>query len=142
MNTKKIIVGGLIGGVAYFIVSIGGWMAFYGDMFTTHCRNGLFKTDAETNFPVLIVANLLYGLLLSYVLHHMGGMNLNKGVVAGTVIGLLYFASFDLTFYSASHLFKGYKIVALDILLYAVYSGITGAAVGAYFGRSSEAASR
>ncbi|MFM7839254.1 MAG: DUF2177 family protein [Chitinophagaceae bacterium] len=130
MNTNKLIIGGLLGTVAYFIVNMVVWLTFYNNILTTHTLSGIMKSDEEANLPVLIVATLAYGFLLSYVITSKSGMNLSKGFVTGTVIGLLVNATFDLTFYASSKIFKGYKIVLLDIVLYAFVSGIAGAVIG------------
>lgn len=130
MNTNKLIIGGLLGTIAYFIVNMVVWLTFYNNILTTHTLSGIMKSDEEANLPALILATLAYGFLLSYVITSKSGMNLSKGFVIGTVIGLLFNASFDLTFYASSNIFKGYKIVLLDIALYALVSGIAGAVIG------------
>jgi hypothetical protein len=136
MNTNKLIIGGVLGTIVYFVVTTVVWMTFYNQIFTTHSLTGFMKPDEEINYPALLLSTAAFGFLLSYVITGKSGMNLSKGFITGTVIGFLYNATFDLTFYSSSHLFKGYKIVLLDIVLYAVLAGIAGAAVGWYAQRS------
>src|SRR5258706_14671411 len=70
MNTKTL-VGGLIGAVAFFFL---GWVIFgmvLGPMTDSYANMRCMRPKAEISLPLLIVANLLWGLTFAYLFSKM-----------------------------------------------------------------------
>jgi|SRR5690242_6149514 hypothetical protein len=131
MNTKKIFIGGIIGGVVYFFL---GWV-FYGklltDFFTKNsvAPQGVSKPMDQFIWWALILGNIIAGFILSYVFVKANIKTIGSGLGTGLVLGLLIAASWDLTMYATSNLSNSTAVLA-DIAVFGVMSAISGAVVG------------
>lgn len=138
MNTKTLL-GGLIAGIVTFLL---GWL-IYGnllmDYFNSHSAHydGLMK-DPEVIWEIGI-ANLVWGLLLAFIFSMSGVKSVSKGFTTGFIIFLLSTLGSDLLAHGLMNLW-GYKLIAIDVICSAAMGGIAGAALGWWFGRSSQAA--
>ena len=135
MNTKNFIVGGLIGGVVYFLL---GWL-FYGNL-----MNQFFidhpGTATNVDRPMdqfvwwsLGLGNLLFGFLLAYVFARSGVATLTSGLIVGGIVGFLACAAIDFTMYGTTNI-ASKQMVAADIAVFTVMSAIVGAIIGAVNG--------
>ena len=135
MNTKNFFLGGIVGGVVYFLL---GWL-FYGTLLTTffHEHPGT-ATNVEKPMDqmvwwALILGNLLTGFLLAYIFSKSGVSTLASGLVTGAVVGLLMCTSIDLIMYATTNI-SSKKAMAADVATFTVMSAIAGAVVGAVMG--------
>ncbi|MDB5224158.1 MAG: hypothetical protein JWN83_2825 [Chitinophagaceae bacterium] len=132
MNTKNFLIGGIVGGVVFFLL---GWL-FYGNLFAGYFKDhpgsatNVERTMEQFQWWALILGNLLAGFLLAYVFSKSGVASLSSGLVTGLVLGLLFSASIDLIMYATTNTMSKH-IVAADIGITTVMWGITGAVVGA-----------
>ena len=135
MNTNKFLVGGIIGGIAYFIL---GWLV-YGMLLMDFMTNnagtatGVMKAESEMVWWALIVGNLLSGLALSYVLNKAGASGAAAGASVGAVFGLLVCAAFDFTMFGTSNIYT-MKAILVDIAASTVMTAVVGGIVGWYLG--------
>lgn len=135
MNTKNFMVGGLVGGVVYFLL---GWL-FYGNLMTQFFRdNPGTATNVERPMDqmvwwALILGHLLFGFLLSYIFAKSGVSTLTNGLVTGAVVGFLMCSAVDLTMYGTTNISSKKGVVA-DIAIFTVMSAIVGAVIGAVNG--------
>ncbi len=131
MNTKKFLIGGIVGGIVYFLL---GYL-FYGNLLTD-----FFKNNAGTAKDVdramdqfvwwsLALGNILSGCLLAYVFIKSNINTVGSGLVTGAVIGLLVASSYDFISYGVSNLTTTTSALG-DIGTFTVMSAITGAVVG------------
>lgn len=136
MNTKKIFIGGIAGGVVYFLL---GWL-FYGKLLTDFfaknagSATGVDKPMDQFVWWALILGNIVTGFILSYVFVKANIKTVGGGIGTGLVLGLLIAASWDLTMYATSNLMNSTAMLA-DIAVSAVISAIAGAVVGWICGR-------
>ncbi|MFI5185889.1 MAG: hypothetical protein ACHQF0_04145 [Chitinophagales bacterium] len=134
MNSK-FIVGGIVGGIAYFIL---GWV-IYGmllkDFFTSN--GATMKPNSDMVWWALIVGNLAMGFLLAYVIGK-GSASAGSGAATGFVLGLLITVGYDLIMYATAANAGTLKGIAADIAVSAVLSAIVGAIVGAVMGMSKK----
>ncbi len=130
MNIKKLLIGGIVGGVAFFLL---GWLA-YGillrDFFVNH--HGL-PVPKDLNRPEMLylylcLGNLLSGFLLSYVFIRASVKTAVSGFVTGGVIGFLVSSSVDSTMYSMTNMMSRTGVL-VDVITFAVMSAITGALI-------------
>jgi hypothetical protein len=141
MNTNKFLVGGIIGGIAYFLL---GWLV-YGmllmDFMTANAgtATGVMKAEADMIWWALIVGNLFSGLALAYVLTKAGVSSASAGAAVGAVFGLLICAAFDFTFYGTSNIFT-MKGLLVDIAVSTVMSAVVGGIIGWYLGMGKKTA--
>jgi uncharacterized membrane protein len=131
MNTKKFLIGGLVGGIIYFLLGY----AFYGnllsDFFVKNAGSatGVSRSMDQFVWWSLILGSLLEGCLLSYVFIKSNANSVGSGLVTGAAIGLLTSASYDLISYATSNLMNKTGVLG-DIVTFTVMSAIAGAIVG------------
>ena len=129
MNMKKLIAGGIAGGVAFFFL---GWVA-YGmllmDFMTAHSRrSAAFRSEDEMIFWAMILGNLAYGFLVSLIINRTPNASVAQGASTGFITGLLYAAAVNFTTYAQIDLF-GKKVMAADILTMAILTAVIGAVI-------------
>lgn len=136
MNTRSFITGGLIAGTVYFFL---GWLVFgilLADTMKDHMNESLMRKNEDMILWALIVGNVCYGFLLSYIFQHMGVNNARRGSAAGATIGLITSLTFDLNFFGTSTMYKDLLIVAFNASAFLVVSAITGLVLGKWMGRT------
>ena len=130
---KKIIWGTLAGGIFAFFF---GWL-FFGiilagpmESFQGEGVASIYLPEDQLNWLSLIVSNLLWGLLTTFVMVKwaktegwMGGMKV------AAVLFFLIAATWDTSFYSMTTLFTLSGLI-LDVVATTVYAAIVGAVVG------------
>jgi hypothetical protein len=133
MNSK-VLIGGVIGGVAFFLLGYLLYGLLMADMLAncTSCQ----KPMAEINFVVLAVGNLFIGWGIAYILSKWAGASsFNTGATAGAVIGLLLGIGFDCTAYATNNMFTGTTCILYDVIIIVVMWAITGGLIGWWMGR-------
>ncbi len=139
MNSQKFVVGGLAGGIVYFLL---GWL-IYGMLLKDFMTNnmwaaGSMRADADTIWWALIVGQLAGGFFLAYVLGKANANSAGSGAGIGFILGLLVCLSFDLTMYGVSTTVTSLKGLAADVAASAVISAVAGAVVGWVLGMSKK----
>lgn len=131
MNTKKFLIGGLVGGIIYFLL---GYL-FYGkllsDFFHNHAgtATGVDRAMDQFEWWSLILGNVLGGCLLSYVFIKSNVSSAGSGLLTGAVIGLLTASSYDFISYGVANTMTTTSVLG-DICTFTVMSAIAGAIVG------------
>jgi hypothetical protein len=132
MNIKKLLAGGVAGGIAYFLL---GWliygMALKGFM-EAHQVPGIMKSEAEFmgNMHFMVISNLILGLMIAYIYSLANINSLMEGLKVGLIFGLLMALSFDLMMFAMSNMFDGMTSLAVDIAASTVFTGLGAAVVG------------
>ena len=130
MKTNKILLGGLTGGGALFLL---GWV-IYGiilmDFATANYNQCMNRPMQEMVWWSLILSNLALGFLISTIFSWSGTTGLMAGAKVGGTIGILLSLSMDLSFYSMTTMYKDLSVMFVDIIVYTVYLAIAGAVVG------------
>ena len=140
MNTNKFLVGGIIGGIAYFLLGYLVWGMLLMDFMTNNAGSatGVMKTNDQFIWWALIVGNLFSGFLLSYVLNKSGSNSAGSGAATGAVIGLLVSAGFDFIMYGVANL-STLNGALVDILASTVVAAVVGGIIGGYLGMGKKA---
>ena len=131
MNTKKFLIGGLVGGVVYFLL---GYL-FYGNLLSDFFHNnagtatGVDRAMDQFEWWSLVLGNVLSGCLLSYVFVKSNVSSAGSGLITGGVIGLLMAAAYDFISYGVANIMTTTSVLG-DIGTFTVMSAITGAVVG------------
>lgn len=142
MNTNKFLVGGIIGGVANFLL---GWLVWgmllmnFMNEHTSEVGKAAQRGDENMIWWALIAGNLLWGLVLSYVLNKAGSNSASAGASTGAVIGLLVSAAYNCFFYAFMDM-GDMTAMAVDIIANTVVSAIVGGVIGWYLGMGKKAA--
>ena len=133
MNTKTLI-GGLMGGVVYFLLGMLVYQFLMKDMMASNMN--CMRPEAEMSLPLGIVANLLWGLFLAFVLSKWQNVNsFGSGLQAGALFTAALAVAVDVGFYAYSTLFNSWSGVAIDVVVNVVMGAIVGGVIGWWFGR-------
>ena len=133
MITKKIIIGGFVAGVIYFLL---GWLMygkFLRDFFHQNATVQVDRPDDQIIFWALIAGNLLMGLLIAFIVVKTNSTSFSSGMATGIVVGLLMSAGFDLVMYGTANILN-LNAVGADIATATIITAIAGGVVGAISG--------
>ncbi len=133
MNSK-VLLGALIAGVAAFLL---GWLIFGILLMDFYLANsteypGLMKDSP--NFVLIFVANVAWGLMLSYVFNLANIRSVRNGAISGAIIFLLTSLGIDLLYLAQMNLMNTTAIV-VDVIANAFLGLIIGAILGWWFSR-------
>lgn len=117
MNAKNFIVGGIVGGIADFLL---GWL-FYGVLFTN-----IYPQNENTKLEFIFLGCMTFGFFISLIFTKWAAItNIMSGLKAGAIIGLFYGLSMNFFMYSSQEV--NYQLLGLDT----VVNVLMGAGVGA-----------
>ena len=141
MNTKKLFIGGIVGGIINFFL---GYL-FYGKLLMNYFAEhhgptqGFMRADpvAMPFLIYLILGNLLIGFLLAYIFLKARINSFGGGLVTGGVIGLLYTAAYDCLQYATTTLMSKHGCLA-DIIASAIMTAISGAVIALVIGKGNQ----
>jgi hypothetical protein len=129
MKTNKILLGGLAGGVTFFLL---GWLV-YGILLMNFTQANFnqcsMRPIEEMIWWSLILSNLAYGLLLSVICNWSNATKFMDGARIGGIIGLLMGLSIDLSFYSMSTMYSNFTAIMVDVIVSTVMTAIVGGVV-------------
>jgi len=133
MNTKMLI-GGIIAGVAFFFL---GYL-IYGILLTdmmatcTSCQRPM----EELNMAFLVIGSLFMGILLSYILSKWAGVStFMGGIMAGGTVGLLLGIAMDCMSYATTTMYNSVTCIIYDIVITSAIWAIMGGLIGWWQGR-------
>ena len=137
MNTKTLL-GALIAGVVSFLL---GWLIFGILLMDYYAANkvqypGLLKDPMEI-WPIA-VADLVWGLLVSWIFSMANIKTVAKGVTVGFLIGFLMVLGFDLFVYAELNLYST-RLLGLDVIMNGIMGAASGAVLGWWYGRPAKA---
>ena len=137
MNTSKFVIGGIIGGVLFFLL---GWL-IYGmllmDFMAQHMSSaaaGVMRPETEWPWWAMILGNMGLGFLVSYVISKANVASATAGATTGAVVMFLFSLSINFMMYAQMNLYD-LTSIAVDMVSSAVIGAIAGAAVGWWNGR-------
>lgn len=136
MNTQKILIAGVIGGVFAFLAGFVIWGLLLKDVSPSGMAN-VMRGDENMVWWALVVSNLLWGFLLAYIFVQWANIStLQGGAVAGGLLGFLISAAYDTGMYSITTLFE-LKDVLMDIITNTVWTALIGTIIGWWLGRGA-----
>jgi hypothetical protein len=142
MNTNKILVGGIIGGIVSFLLGWLVWGMLLADFMTQHqteAGKAVMRGEENMIWWAMIVANLFYGWLVSYVVGKAGSNSIGSGATTGAVTGLLFAVSIDCILYGTTDISDTTWLI-VDVVANTVVTAIIGAVIGWYMGMGKKAA--
>jgi hypothetical protein len=129
METNKILLGGLAGGVAFFLL---GWV-IYGILLMDFSMANYNQCNArpmeDMVWWAMILSNLTSGLLLALIFSWSKTTGILTGAKVAGIVGLLFAISIDLSFYAMTTTFLKSSAILVDIVAYTVMSAIAGAVI-------------
>jgi uncharacterized membrane protein len=134
MDIKKIVTGGITGGIIFFLL---GWL-IYGILLMDFMKANPGAVSgfdrAAPDMMYLVAGNLFSGFLMAYIFTKANVNTLINGLITGAVIGLLMAASYDCMSYALTNLMSK-KMILADLLAAGAISALTGAVVGLIMGK-------
>lgn len=140
MDIKKLLVGGIVGGILYFGL---GYLV-YGNLLMSFMKNhqgtamGVDRTMEDFQFLYLIIGNLLSGFLLAYIFVKANVSTAASGFVTGGIIGLLNSASFNSIMYGVTNIMSKTGM-ATHVVAATVISAVVGAIIAMVMGMGKKA---
>ena len=129
MQTNKILLGGVAGGVALFLL---GWV-IYGillmDFASTNYNQCMNRPNMDMIWWALILSNLAFGFLLAFIFSRTGTTGFVGGAKLGAIIGILLSVSIDLGYYSMTTMYVRPSAILVDVAAYIIYIALAGAVV-------------
>ena len=138
MDTKKLVLGTLAGGVAYFILGFIIYAILMEDFFAANMVKGIAKSETEMKYYPMVAGNLAHAALLAYIFMAWANIQTFRGgLYAGAIIGFLMAAGFDLISYDTSKIMSMVGTL-VDIVVYAIMTALVGGVIGAVLGMGNK----
>lgn len=139
MDIKKWVIGGITGGVLFFLL---GWM-IYGmllkSFMESHTGTAGNIMRVEPDFLYLAIGNLAMGFAVAYVLLKANVSSMAGGFVTAGIFGLLIGVGFDCMMYATSTVISK-TAMAADVAASTVMIAIVGAVVAMVMGMGKKTA--
>lgn len=135
MNTKMI-VAGLLGGIAFFFLGWLVWGILLMDMMAQHSNAACMKPAEEMNMAYMVVANLLWGWTYAYIFSNWpSARTFSTGLIGGAIISVALGVAMDLYSLSMTTMMTSTTPMLLNLVANAVVGGIVGGVVCWWLGR-------
>ena len=139
MDIKKLLMGGIVAGILFFLL---GWLAYvkiFGTFFANHPGSAGSLDRKDMLLVYIALGNLLHGFLLSFVFVKAKVGTVASGLVTGGIIGFLFAGGIDSIMYGTSTIISR-TACAADVAIVTVMWAITGAIIGAMMGMGKKPA--
>ena len=138
MDTKKLLLGTLVGGVAFFL--LGG--LFYGlllmDFFMNNAGTATGVNKEEPVYWALILGNLVTAFFFTYVFMKFGNVrSFGNGLKAGAIFAFLYALSIDLIMLGVANI-SSITSTLVDVAVFTTMGAIAGGVIGMLIADKSE----
>jgi len=140
MDTKKLLMGTVVGGITYFIL---GWV-IYGmlmmSMLAEYSNPACMRAETDMVWWAMIAGNLSFAALLTFVFQKTGNVNsFGAGAQFGGALALLFSVSVDLMMYATSTMMTSPMGIVLDVAAATVMGAIAGGVIAAVTGNKAAA---
>lgn len=137
MNTKVL----LAVFVALILSFFGGWVIWgiaLMDFYQANTSEGFLALQKEEiDWVLMILAQIGWAVLLTWVLVKTGSTTAKKGAATAAILAGLITLSFDLFFHATAEMLTGLTVIVVDVLVNIAWGAVIGAAVGMILGRKS-----
>jgi len=137
MSTKSIIAA-IVGAIVAFFAGWVIWGMLLMDFYEAHSTQyeGLYKEPMI--YAGIFVSQLAWGFLLAYLFEKMGVTTFAAGFLQGVIIFFLISLAFDVFMYSSMNLMDT-TVIAVDVIVNAIFGGIVGGVIAMMLGRGKVA---
>jgi hypothetical protein len=138
MDIKKWVIGGITGGVLFFLL---GWV-IYGMLLKSFMEGhpgAAGSVFREPDFLYLAIGNLAMGFAIAYILLKGNVSSMAGGFVTAGIVGLLIGIGFDSMMYATSTVISK-TMMAADVAASTVMTAIVGAVVAMVMGMGKKTA--
>lgn len=131
----RILRGTVFGGIAFFFLGWLVWGVLLMDFSKANYNQTIYLPDDEMIWWAMIASNLVLALLVTLALNWAGAKTITDGLKFGALVGGLYALTTDLGMYSMTTVISNLTAVAVDTLVYAAVTAITGAVIVLTWGK-------
>lgn len=140
MDIKKLVIGGITGGILYFFL---GWLVYgnlLADFMKTHpgTATNVDRAMEDMNWMYLVIGNLVSGFLIAFIFVKGNVNSLANGLVTGAILALLMSTAFDTIMYATTNIVSK-KMMLADVLAAGAMGAVVGAIVGFVLGKLNKA---
>ena len=137
MDTKRFIIGTLVGGITLYLVGYLIWTVAFADFFAANAGSATgVDRDAQLVWAVVLGNLSLAALVTLAVGSKAGSATIGTGFKIGAIVGFLVWFGVDFIHYGISNI-SNLTATVVDPLLELVHSGIGGAVIAAVLGRGA-----
>jgi hypothetical protein len=134
MDTKRFVVGTVVGGVVLFALGYVIFELLFGSFMAAN-SNALPGLDREQpQFWAVGVSCLAYAALICYAMGRRGAVSVVAGATVGAIVGLLLWATADFMMFAFQNA-ATLTVTLVDPLLAIVHAGIAGAVIALVVGK-------
>jgi hypothetical protein len=131
----KILKGTLIGGIVFFLL---GWLVYgilLADFMTSNYNQCAYRPMEEMVWWAMILSNLIYAYFLTLILKWTGAQGLLDGLKTGALVGLLFAATIDFSFYAMTTMFYNMGAILVDLIASTAMTAAIGIAIVLLWGK-------
>jgi hypothetical protein len=134
MKASKLLLGGLAGGVVFFLL---GWLIYgiilmdFSSANYNQCSN---RPEEDMIWWAMILSNFAYAYLLAFIMYWMKSGGVLTGLKVGAIAGFLMSFAFDMGMYSMTTMFINPGAMFVDVIAYTFMAAISGLVIGAIMG--------
>lgn len=138
MDTKKLLMGTIVGGIAYFFL---GWI-IYGmalmSVMAEYSNTACMRAEADMVWWALILSCFASAALITSIFLKVGNVSsFGSGAQLGAMISFLVSASMDLGMYSMTTSFTGLTGIVIDVVAATVMGAVVAGIIAVIIGRGS-----
>ncbi len=135
---NKFLVGGLIGGVASFLLGYLVYGLALSSMMSEEAMAGVNRDMAAFSWPFLILGNFGFGFLYAYILTKSNTGGFGGAATMGAVLGFFFAFAYNSIMYATTNLIT-IKGICLHVVASVVVGALVCGIIGAYLGKAKTA---
>ncbi len=136
MNTNRMLIAGLVGGIVYFLLGFLFYGVLLAKFFAANEGTAQGVMKETPTWWALILGNIFTAMLLSLIFERWASIKtFSTGAQAGALIGGLMGLGFDFTILGTSNI-STVSGTIVDVIVLTVMSAIVGGVIGVVLGRS------
>ena len=131
MNTRTIILRGVVAGLVHFFVGFLLYAVLFAGYLSKHMTPSALVANRRAGSEVvsfIFLSCLCYGFLLSYFFTKGRSHSLKDGLLTGAITGFLYACAVNANLYATTTILTP-EVIIVDIILYTFMSTLMGGAI-------------
>ncbi len=131
MDTKRLLAGTIVGGVALYAVGYLIFTVAFGDFYAANAGSATGVDRSPDLMWAVALGSLAYAALVTFVIvNGVGSLSISGGAKIGAIVGFLLWFTADFTLYGITNM-SNLTITVVDPLLELVHGGIGGLVIAA-----------
>src|SRR5439155_9272462 len=103
---KKLFVGGIVGGITYFLLEWMAYAAFMNDVLEKWPGTGMDALRTQALFLPVISSQFLFAIFLTYIFIRSNVISISSGIATGAIAGLLVKSSIGCLLYGTTTIYS------------------------------------